>query len=318
MLPLPLNLPNFEKIKLVNEVDRFGFSCFLRDRLKFKYKINSSCIWFNGWLWHGITEMDILENPNIDKSTPIIVSTYQQKKNTLRDGFTNVIIGGLPFGYIHRDMSHRCSIERIKNSVLLIIPKLVGSSPTQAIELIDKAKKFKNSGYSLCVCIFERDLENRELYDTLKKHEIDYVFGASAYDKNALERMFILFSTFEFVLSNVIGSHMVYAALCGCKIGLLETKTPIIHVSRRVLKFSYARDRDINGYLNFWDRKYSWLKVKSPQEAKQHIEWGMDESGYRYHLNDDELLSALGWTFKGVIFGVYRRINQKINLLIKK
>ena len=62
-------------------------------------------------------------------------------------------------------------------------------------------------------------LLNSKLYRTnqwieaFEAYDIPWIMGASIYDRNALARMRSLFGGFEYVTSNMIGSHLVYAPM---------------------------------------------------------------------------------------------------------
>ena len=47
--------------------------------------------------------------------------------------------------------------------------------------------------------------------------DIPWVTGAWIFDRNALARMRVIFESFEYIATNFFGSHIAYAAWCGCK-----------------------------------------------------------------------------------------------------
>ena len=55
-----MNLPKYEKINLRNEIDRYGFSYMLSNKLKINYPPKSYALWSHGWKWNK--EFNYIEN----------------------------------------------------------------------------------------------------------------------------------------------------------------------------------------------------------------------------------------------------------------
>jgi FkbM family methyltransferase len=152
--------------------------------------------------------------------------------------------------------------------------------------------------------------------DAFKKRGFPLVQGALYTDRNALERLCRLFSTFEYITTNATGSHIAYAAYLGAKVSIYG---------------SYAGLRDANynnvpAYLPLMD-KWNWASSEEavrqyypelfchPWEANEGIEWGKYELGFDNKVTPAQLRSLFGWTFQARLTegaqGVVRKVQRK-------
>ena len=63
------------------------------------------------------------------------------------------------------------------------------------------------------------------VYIRLNELKIPWITGAWLNDINALQRIRNLFSQFDYLITNSVGSHIPYAGYCGCKILMLGMVT---------------------------------------------------------------------------------------------
>jgi FkbM family methyltransferase len=152
--------------------------------------------------------------------------------------------------------------------------------------------------------------------DVFKKRGFPIVQGALYTDRNALARLQRLFSSFEYVTTNAIGSHVAYAAYWGAKVSFYG---------------SYAETKDANynnvaeyqPYMRQWEWARSEQTVRQyypelfchPLEAKQRIDLGRYEVGFDNKVTPAELRSLFGWTFSAragrKARGITRRMSAK-------
>lgn len=124
--------------------------------------------------------------------------------------------------------------------------------------------------------------------------------GAAINDENALVRIHALMSQFETILSDVMGSHLVYAASSGAKISLVQpigreyqnSNDPFFQGERAVLRKPLADIAAIE--MNPKSSPYSFL-FDEPKKARQHIDWGLEQIGFRNRVSPCELRHFLGW-----------------------
>jgi hypothetical protein len=149
------------------------------------------------------------------------------------------------------------------------------------------------------ICIHPSCWEHGYWVDVFKKRGFPIVQGALYTDRNALLRLQQLFSSFEYVTTNAIGSHVAYAAYWGAKVSFYG---------------SYAETKDANynnvaeyqPYMRQWEWARSEQTVRQyypelfchPLEAKQRIDLGRYEVGFDNKVTPAELRSLFGWTFR--------------------
>jgi hypothetical protein len=254
--------------------------------------------WSHGWI---MSEKQfhpevVLSEPIVNKSHTLLVGRVSQKEY-LKDFKYKSLSIGLPFCYIEK-----IKLKRVKNS-LLIMP----AHSTADIPVISSNNKSNLLNYSLTqkdyfksvvVCLHHEDFK---LGSHLKWKEagFDVIIGASVDDSNALNRMYHLFTQFEVVLSDVMGSHIVYAASVGAKISMRLPQGWRFDFSSNPF---YSEDKSRIGSDSVqyhesraWKDFYNFLFC-DPVDAKTHIEWGQEQIGYDNKLSPDDLKDVLGWS----------------------
>ena len=299
--------PNTKKIRIRNEVDRFGFSYILSNQMHLGKTPKSHCRWVHGWKWFDIKrEKDVGVNID-DKKTPIVVPNRQMYNFFINKGFENTIIGGLPFAYVKRK-----SIKKIKNSVIIILPKSqyytnINKSFFTYIEYINK--NLDLFGQNPFFCIFGSDADRPDLINFFNKKKLNYIIGARYNDRNALYRMHDIFSQFEYCASSTLGSHIVYASLMGVKCSIIGPYSrPLNNLDvflDDVCSENYAKD------------KFSWLFKKNVFEGELKKNWAQNECGCNNLLEDEILKKTLGWTFGTKFIGYTNSLKRKLNIFTK-
>ena len=81
-------------------------------------------------------------------------------------------------------------------------------------------KKIIDEYSSAVACLHNFDYENNLWKNEFNHLGVEIINGAGTNDENALERIIALMSQFEYVTSNVMGSHIAYAAAFGAKVSI--------------------------------------------------------------------------------------------------
>jgi hypothetical protein len=315
---LEFSLPNIECIKITSSIDRFGFSSILSSMLDLKFPYRPFCNWIQGWAYGDIkslTEEDFVVGLN-QKNISYIVSDENQKILLEKYGYKDVTIGGLPFCYIQKP-----KVERVKNSAIFMLPKYIGSYSSndgvisnQEIDNLYNEKRYefikyvhsvKNDFTKAVVCIFPPNLDTPELINLCEKYGLEVVVGSSPFDRNALTRMAMLFSQFEYCISNWFGSHIVYSNMMGAKCCIVA---PFLE-----LRMEKKSDNWHIGHSeNYLRSRYRWLFVHDYKMAINNEKWAMEVSGCNYKLPKDKLIKVLGWSFVGQINGMINAFLRRI------
>ena len=131
-------------------------------------------------------------------------------------------------------------------------------------------------------------------------------------------------SQFEFVTSNVIGSHIAYAAAFGAKVSISGPyqkwsrseylKEPIYQENPVLLDYLEMEE-------NIARENYPFLFVE-PRSAKQHIDWGLEMIGMANKVSSTQLkvlfsADAKSEIIRRIKFGIYSVFRHYKNLMVK-
>jgi hypothetical protein len=319
---IKLELPKFQEIKIRNEVDRFGFSYFLAKKYNLSKTPRSFACFLHGWIWRKDLRLDDFSYSYIPLKTPIIVANSWQANFLKNSGFSTVVEGGLPFSYIPKS-------KNIKNiGSLLIMPphsiKYYGIPYDFYINLIDYIQSIKHKYTEVYFCLHADDAKDEKIKELLQKRELKFIIGASASDANSLFRMRCIFDYFDYVTTIVMGSHILYAAFCGCKVSILKdhffyypdnaldhehTMSKIIDYKERTLDLYNNKEKLMD--------QFPWLFVQHPSEAADMKKWAQTEIGVDNILEKEKLFMLLGWGLKGKSKAIIRIGLNKILKMLK-
>jgi hypothetical protein len=318
----PLVLPTPKQIVIRNEVDRFGFSYVLAERFGFSRPPLSFACFLHGWMWRRDLKIEDLGYYFTPRCTPIIVTNAHQAAVVKASGFSVVVEGGLPFIYIPES-----GILRRPRSLLIMPPHSLsyyGCGLNSYDNLLTYVKSIEGDFSEVYFCIHADDAHDQVLLNKMRESNIRFIIGASANDANSLKRMRRIFDYFDFVTTTVIGSHILYAAFCGCKISILN-KYFFTYPETAFDKYGYVnripgckqRYIDVVNNKDKLIEQLPWLFVRDPGEALQMINWANEEIGVNNLLSRDQLLELLGWSGVAKVKAVNRILVRRFFSLFK-
>lgn len=288
-----LILPQIEEIKLNSEPDYYGASHIISKHLGLKETPISNANWNHGWFRYPLIHPQLLiaAIPKINN----LVATNDQSLYLQENGFGSHAIG-VPFVYVDD-----VPVQRIPNSVL-IMP----SHATTHVMYKTDTEKFKNDVNELIdnfefvvACISGMCVKHDNWINYFENSNIPWITGAWVYDKNALARMKNILKSFEYVATNSIGSHIPYAAYCGCKvftIGDMFVPDP----EKMLSEPFYKRNPNlIPIVVKYNSEKY--LREKYPHffngvnGARDMTEWAKIELGEANKRDPRVVAELLGW-----------------------
>jgi hypothetical protein len=140
------------------------------------------------------------------------------------------------------------------------------------------------------------------------------VRGCHWTDRNSLKRVQRMLSSFEYVTTNALGSHIGYAAFFGAKVSIWGPTT------------EWKAEWYTNNYLAVPGTDFVDLYLRStalsvvrqhypqlfchPLEAPEQLEWGRREMGYENKVTPDKMRELFGWTEPEL--ARYRRVGRYI------
>jgi hypothetical protein len=308
-------IPNYSSFKFRNEVDRYGASFVFAERLKLRYPPRSFSYWVHGWCWSDHPDPELLGCRGLGRKTRVVVRSDSERIAMLNGGFTDIVVGGLPFAYLPN-----LEIKRNSDWLLVIPAHSAGSEVVRSghEDYLDFIYSLSNQFENISVCIHHLDV-GREIEKQARRRGLSVIYGARPNDRNSLHRIKYLFSLFEYITSNTMGSHMVYALSSGAKFSFCgpfyEYDPDVFLCSKNIL--GHSRDY-VSKVLSMQSETY--VRVKFPNFFKDSPRSGVIDTDWARLqlasslLSDKDLIYALGWTvvdqISGYTKGVYHRAKR--------
>jgi FkbM family methyltransferase len=233
------------------------------------------------------------------KEDRLFVARTDQESYLRKEGFIDVHAIGHPIVYVN----DRCQSRRIKNSLLVMpahsLPETTEDWRQSDIDyceaLIDHLSKFD----FVSLCLHPSDLKKGS-WTKLMELIPNVIEGADPEDHNSYYRMRDLFTTFEFVTGNTLGSHIAYASYFGAKTSVYGPVPMFRKADYKNLIF-YKNQPDILEILEIWEKNNFLLKCYpdlfcDPDKAVYRNEWAEKELGLDCKKSVLELRKLLGWT----------------------
>ncbi len=269
--------------------------------------------WQHGWSapHRSIAPEYEFSEGSLASSETLWVARVDQQEFLQSYGFTNVRAIGIPIVYVPRS-----STSRTPKS-LLIVPAHSLEYTTHTWKFDEYAEQIDSirGDFEVVAAIVHQDCIKKGYWvKQFERLNIEVIPGAQLYDPTSLYRLEALFSAFEFVTSNAVGSHIAYASLWGAKVSIFGSyaavrkedysNTPFYQ------QFPHLLQRAIEGLSEAVTREhFPFYFVDHPKDAEQRIEWAEFQVGADNKLSPRELRKAFGWTLpRRTSARVYRSI----------
>ena len=289
-------LPENELIVQSTEPTYYGADYLIARLARLPGPCYSTATWCHGW-------DDLREFPfprllicHRDINAPHLVASHRHRTALENFDCKNVHAVGVPF--IYADVE---GISRLPDSLLIMPPHSLGHTthnwPFE--EYAQVVSQLKTQFKRVAACIHPSCVENGLWFKQMEDHGIPWVMGANSSDKNALERMQIIFRSFEFMTTNAIGSHLAYAAYCGAKVSIYG---PYADFEEE----DYARDTFYQSNLDLLKYKIENYRKAAvfqrypqffvnPRDAVLQYEFAAQELGADCKREPEEVAKLLGW-----------------------
>ncbi len=303
---LKQTLPPIIPIKLRNEADYYGASHIIAHDLGLHKAPRSFAYWTHGWVYTEPIESSKEINCLAKPSDVVLVATQKEADILRLEGYHKAHAVGMPFLY-----TKEIEIKRHPRS-LLVMPAHSGSQSSIEVDeesYISKLLVLKPFFSEIVACIHSSCVVNNYWIPSLEKAGIPWVLGASVFDRNSLQKMRTIFQNFEYMTTNTIGSHIPYAAYCGCKVSIYD-------YSRFKLK-AYEKDPWYQKNPDLLLKQYELCQEEAlarrfpkffthPTEAILHWDWAIQVLGEPYHQSSETIAHLLGWGLKEQSLGYFK------------
>jgi hypothetical protein len=284
-------------ITLNSECDFYGASLLISRRKIFSRANKQSRLtgfWTHGWVYLPFRFAELYRWHDAPIDWPLLVHREEEKRNLLGLGISNVHVVGAPFIYCPDRV-----VQRLPKSLLIMPFHSLDYVKQKYLEdeyfeaLAPEIEKFD----VVAACVHPSCIRSRRWIEGLQKRSIPYVTGAEATDKNGLLRIKQIMSRFTHVTSNWIGSHIVYAAYCGCSVSICGPR-PIFNEHDFVDDPFYKNHPEILGWWLTLENsewvctKYAFL-FRKPHEAEPCKEWALSRLGHENKRSAADVASLL-------------------------
>lgn len=281
------------------EADFYGASHVIAELTGRRKPPVSFATWRHGWVdpwWVRDPRLHLMDQR---RNYRHLVFT-QEHVNLLKEyGFNRVHAVGAPIIYTSGKRQKRYP------GSLLVMPAHTLSyidSSYHRQEYVDQIAEFRKYFTDIVFCLYVDDYRKGDWIPILNQYGFPYLEGADSYDANSLWRMSMLFQGFEYVTTNSMGSHVVYASYFGCKVSVYGryheyserdfVRDPFYAGKKDLLACALESQR-----LCVVSRRYPQFFVPPP-EAVVTEEWGRKHVGEKHRRKPEEVAQLLGWTPK--------------------
>ena len=306
------------RIKITSGLDRYGFSNILANKCGLAFIPRSFANWIHGWIWYENPNAEDLMTSDLPKDLTTIVRNDIELIALKNWGFSDVRLGGLPFSYVPQQHVHRNSNR------LLVFP--LHSDETFLVDsnvndYLDYLETLKRDFESIHLSIYSADIGGR-----MHRAALDRGFyvlpGARPDDANSMLRMRAILDSFEYVTTNNMGSHFLYALYAGCKISISGPVCQLEKTRLSMLASKYGY-RDDYAERVYWYSSEEYLREKfkryfteNPRQGVSDMDYAIDEIGARNIMTSPFIKDALGWTIGGQLRGYSTGFIRRFKRLI--
>jgi len=311
-------LPPVETMKVLSEADFYGVSTIIADSLHLPFVPRSLCGWKHGWLFAELKYTQQLTGMRVE---PKYIVPLKEHEVFLRENGIKAKAAGMPFLYV--DDVETMEITRYKRSLLVMPPHSLPTTNHLWDEdtYAQKINELKSDFDLIVVCLYYSCIEKNLWIEAFEKYDIPWVAGANSLDKNALIRMNRLFKSFEYMTTNSIGSHIVYAAYCGCKVSIYGSYAEYSEKDYKddtlYKKYPYLLKHNLRYSSEESVKTHFSYLFSYPSQAKKRVEWAEEQLGKVNKVTLTELAILLGWLPSDQFILYAKKIYFKIRKKIK-
>lgn len=320
--PLQDSLPVVEHVKLRTELDCYGISRIISQKLYLPFTPMSFANWVHGWLY---VDLKYIEQFGLFSNNTYLVATKDQEDFFKARG-KNAVAVGAP--YVYAEDFDGVEVERQLNSLLVMPPHGLPFTEEEWDEetYVKQIHSLRDDFDIIIACVNSSCVEKNKWVVSFEKYDIPWVVGADMRDKNALLRMHRIFKSFEYMTTNCIGSHVAYAAYSGCKVSIYgdyaefskeDVKRDVLYIN-----YPYVMEHNLFGSSkNVVSKKFPFL-FTHPKMAGKLIDWSVDQLGAKNKKTFYQLATYIGWLPHQQIYfwamKVYFKVKKETLLFFKK
>lgn len=231
-----------------------------------------------------------------------IVHRFDQKTALENFGFKKVEAIGSPFLYVNLKF-----IRKPNSAILMPVHSIHGKQDFDyCTEFLKQVKNLMLPISIESIVLHGSTYEKIVKVNGFKESEVPIYLGADAHDWKTYARLAEYFQETEWVITNGIGSHIVYANFFGCKVLIID---PFVEMNfNHVKKFEFFQnigDERTKFFVSLYSKKN--LRCHFPflfepfNRTINHLDWAKKELGFDQKKTKEELIEIFGWNKKNSI-----------------
>ena len=301
-------LPPIQHNRLASaEIDYYGASNTIARSLGLPSIPYTRASWSHGWFRYPLVAPELLINQGCVSCCKVrevhnLVATRGLEDFLKANDYPLAKAVGDPFIYTQDP-----AVERIPNS-LLLIPEHSIKENNQNYEqakgstLPDTLGNLRNRFSTIIACLGGFCIQKNNYLESFEKAGLPWVTGAWLHDAFALQRMRNLFSQFEYVATNSIGSHIPYAGFSGCKVsyyGKGHNRPREDYLSTPIYK-KYPHLIDIvdgEQKIEILRERYPFL-FSDIENSNRIKEWSNEVLGSKNKIPEQQVAELIGWNIR--------------------
>lgn len=254
----------------------------------------------------------LIQEPEIHLEKTYLVARGDEQ-DFLRERGINAKAIGLPYVY-----AKPMAVQRRPGSLLVM--------PAHSLEYTRHQWKFDEYAdrirsiakqFSEVVCCVHPACEINGYWKTnFERLGIQCITGAETADRNGLVRIKTLMNQFEFMTTNVLGSHVVYAAAEGVKVSIFGDYAEYRSEDYAETEFYQRHAHVLSPVLDLFSRNYVRKRYPNlfcnPMDAKKTVTWAANEIGEQNRLSPKQLAALFGWNRLSQIKKNLRTASRKL------
>ncbi len=309
---LTAQLPPVISMERRSEADYYGASNVIATALGLARPPNSIASWK-----HGVSFERRMNAPELlltegNRATRHLVANDWQAAQLRQAGYFRVHAVGVPFLYA------KSSGARRTPGSLLVMPAHHVANAAHSFDEDEYAARLhdvRDRFDTVVACVSATCAREGSWTRTLESTGIPWIVGADSSDRNALRRMRQLFENFEFVTTNILGSHVAYAAYCECRVSIWGPYAQIKLEDYRNVPWyqkNWQRASElIECFSEAHVRRSHPLLFSEPWNAKALRSWAEPYLGHAFRREPSQVARLLGWTLPGQAEAVVHRVARK-------
>lgn len=309
-------LPAIEPIARRTEADYYGASDLIGSALGYRSPPASAASWKHGVFFEPTIRAPRMLVTEGNRITRQLVANDWQVACLRHDGYLRVHAIGVPFLY-----TQPSGAKRMPNSLLIMPAHRVAMAAHSFDEgaYVDALSSIRGRFDRVVACISAPCAREGGWTRALERIGIPWIIGADSSDRNALRRMRRMFALFEFMTTNVLGSHVAYASFCGCRVSIWGPYAEIRLEDYRAVPWYQKNWRHAPALIECFTeahvRKSHPILFNDPWTAPPLEDWAKPFLGYLQRRPPAEVARLLGWNPLGQAEVLVHRAARRLRSL---